>query len=51
MTGENQPLTDVTQLGADEHAMAQNRRALSLGEFKNAVRTRMSEQRARPNTP
>ncbi|MBA3960411.1 MAG: hypothetical protein H0X40_00720 [Chthoniobacterales bacterium] len=51
VTGENQPLTDVNQLGADEHAVAQNRRALSLTEFKSAVRTRMSEQKVRANTP
>ncbi len=51
MTSEDQPLTDVSQLGTSEAAIAQGRRALSLQDFKTTVRTRVREQKAGVNTP
>lgn len=51
MTGEDQPLTDVSQLGSSEAAIAPGRRALSLQDFKTTVRTRVREQKATVNTP
>lgn len=51
MTGEDQPLADVAQLGNDEPAMARNRRSLSLEQFKAAVQDRVRQQKARTNTP
>ncbi|MEO6971162.1 MAG: hypothetical protein ABI217_09740, partial [Chthoniobacterales bacterium] len=49
LTGENQPLADVSQLGKDEMTMARSRPALSLRDFKATLRTRVREQKA--NTP
>ena len=49
LTGENQPLADVSQLGKDEMTMARSRPALSLRDFKATLRTRVREQNA--NTP
>ena len=51
MTGADQPLTDVSQLGADERKVATNRRALSLRDFKSLVQTRVLQQKAGANTP
>lgn len=51
MTGEDQPLADVSQLGTSEAAIAQGRRALSLSDFKATVRTRLRDQKAGVNTP
>ncbi len=51
LTGEDQPLTDVSQLGASEQAVAAGRRALSLRDFKATVRTRVRTQKANANTP
>lgn len=51
MTGEDQPLADVSQLGNDEPAVASNRRSMSLQQFKAAVQDRMRQQKARTNTP
>ncbi len=51
LTGEDQPLTDVNQLGANEKESAQNRRALSLQDFKSTVRARLHEQQSRTQTP
>lgn len=51
MTGEEQPLTDVNQLGRDERQIAQNRRALRLAGFKQTVRSRIEGQKANANTP
>ena len=48
MTGENQPLADVNQLGKNETAIARGRRALSLSDFKATLRTRVREK---ANTP
>ncbi len=49
VTGENQPLADVNQLGVDEEKVARNRRSLSLGDFKQTVRSRVRDQKT--NTP
>lgn len=49
VTSENQPLADVSQLGVEEEKVARNRRSLSLGEFKQTVRSRVRDQKA--NTP
>ena len=51
MTGEAQPLADVSQLGTSEAAIAQGRHALSLNDFKATVRTRVRDQKAGLNTP
>jgi hypothetical protein len=51
VTGEDQPLADVAQLGKDEPEVARNRRSLSLQQFKAAVQDRVREQKARRNTP
>ncbi len=51
LTGENEPLADVDQLGANKVGVAQGRRALSLSDFKTTVRDRVSEQKAHANTP
>ena len=55
MTGEDQPLTDVNQLGKNEKQLAgQGRRALSLSDFKVSVRNRVQEQsrqKVQPNVP
>ena len=50
-TGEDQPLADVNQLGVDERAVAQNRRSLSLQDFKATVRARVQQQKGRAQTP
>ena len=44
LTGEGQPLADVNQLGADEEAVAKNKAALSLPDFKAAVQARIRQQ-------
>ncbi len=51
LTGEDKPLTDVGQLGANKAAAAQGQRALSLSDFKTTVRDRVSAQKAHTNTP
>lgn len=51
ITGEDQPLTDVNQIGGNEKEIAQNRRALKLQEFKETVRNRMRDQKVGANTP
>ena len=50
LTGEDQPLTDVSQLGADEKTAVQGRRPLSLQDFKTTVRSRIQQQ-IRTQTP
>jgi hypothetical protein len=45
VTGEEQPLTDVNQLGTDEKQFVQGRHALSLTDFKAAVRNRVVTQK------
>ncbi len=44
LTGEGQPLADVNQLGADEQAVAHTKAALSLDDFKAAVKGRVRQQ-------
>jgi hypothetical protein len=51
LTGEDQPLADVSQLGNDESGIARNRPSLSLQQFKTAVQDRVRQQKARANTP
>lgn len=51
MTGEDQPLADVSQLGVDEARVAGHRRSLSLRDFKATVRDRVQAQRVNSNTP
>lgn len=46
VTGEGQALTDVNQLGGDEKASAPSKAALSLNDFKSAIRSRISQQAA-----
>jgi len=46
LTGENQPLADVGQLGKDETTMARSRPPLSLRDFKARVR-----EKANAKTP
>ena len=45
VTGEDQPLADVNQLGTDEAKVAHNRRSLSLNDFKQTVRDRVRNQK------
>ncbi|HEY3746557.1 MAG TPA: hypothetical protein VGL17_09965 [Gemmatimonadaceae bacterium] len=51
MTGDDQPLADVNQLGGNEKELAQNRRSLSLQDFKATVRARVHDQKNRTQTP
>ncbi len=51
VTGEGQPLADVNQLGGDEQATAKSRAALSLNDFKSAIRSRISQQGASAKIP
>lgn len=51
ITGEDQMLTDVSQIGGNEKEIAQNRQALRLRDFKETVRNRVRDQRASTNTP
>lgn len=44
VTGEGQPLADVTQLGANEEAVAKTKTALSLNDFKTAIQGRVRQQ-------
>ena len=41
MTNEREPLSDVSQLGRDEHAATAGR-PLSIDEFKGAIRTKLA---------
>ena len=51
VTGEGHSLTDVNQLGGDEKTTAQTKAALSLNDFKSAIRSRISQQAASANIP
>ena len=55
VTGEDEPLTDVNQLGTNEkQGIGQGRRALSLNDFKLTVRNRVQQQsgkKVQPNVP
>ena len=44
LTGEGRPLTDVSQLGSKEDAVAQTKAALSLNNFKSAIRSQILQQ-------
>src|SRR6476646_7367697 len=44
LTGENQPLADVGQLGKDETTMARSRPPLSLRDFKARVRDKANAE-------
>jgi hypothetical protein len=44
LTGEGRPLTDVNQLGGNEDATAHNKPALSLNDFKSAIRSQLVRQ-------
>ncbi len=46
VTGEGQPLADVNQLGGNEKATSKAKAALSLNDFKSAIRSRISQQAA-----
>ncbi len=47
LTGEGQPLADVNQLGTDESGLAHSKAALSLDDFKSAIRARIGQQEAK----
>jgi hypothetical protein len=44
LTGDGQPLADVSQLGGDEQTAARTKAALSLDDFKAAIQTRVRQQ-------
>lgn len=44
MTGDGQPLTDLNQLGSNEASMAKAKPALSLHDFKSAIKTHLAGQ-------
>ncbi len=44
LTGGGQPLADVSQLGGDEAAIAKSKSALSLNDFKTAIKGRARQQ-------
>jgi hypothetical protein len=44
LTGEGQPLADVSQLGANEETVAKSKAALSLNDFKNTIQNRIRVQ-------
>jgi hypothetical protein len=44
LTGDGQPLADVSQLGANEEAVAKTKASLSLHDFKAAIQTRIRQQ-------
>lgn len=43
-TGDGQALSDVNQLGGDEATLGKNKPALSLANFKTAIRTQVQQQ-------
>lgn len=51
VTGEGQSLIDVNKLGGDENTTAQTKAALSLNDFKSAIRSRISQQAASAKIP
>ena len=51
VSGEGQPLADVSQLGVNEKAVAQNKAPLSVRDFKAAVQTRVRQQQAAAQVP
>jgi hypothetical protein len=44
VTGDGQPLADVSQLGGDEQTAARTKAALSLDDFKAAIQARVRQQ-------
>ena len=44
ITGDGQPLADVNQLGGNEEAAASSKAALSLNDFKSAIRSHVQQQ-------
>ena len=44
LTGEGQPLADVSQLGGNEGAVARSKSALSLHDFKTTIQSRIRAQ-------
>jgi hypothetical protein len=44
VTGEGQPLADVSQLGTNEEALAHAKPALSLNDFKSIIRSHLHAQ-------
>jgi hypothetical protein len=42
LTGEGQPLADISQLGGNEQAVAHNKAALSLNDFKSIIRSHVN---------
>ena len=50
-TGGGQPLADLNQLGADEAALARGKAALSLDDFKTAIRSRVRQQNPNARNP
>jgi hypothetical protein len=46
VTGEGQPLADVNQLGGNEEAAASGKAALSLNDFKAAIRSHVQQGQA-----
>jgi hypothetical protein len=51
LTGEGRPLTDVNQLGGNEDATAHTKPALTLNDFKSAIRSRVQQQTASAKIP
>jgi hypothetical protein len=51
LTAEGRPLTDVSQLGGSEDAIAQTKPALSLNDFKSAIRSHLNAQQANGKIP
>lgn len=47
LTGANQPLRDVSQLGTAEAAVVARKPALSVNDFKSAIRSRVAQQQAK----
>ena len=51
VTGAGQPLADVSQLGHDENAVARGKAALSLNDFKSAIRSHLQQATANAKIP
>jgi len=51
LTGAGQPLADVSQLGSNEAATARSKAALSLDDFKTAIRSRVTQQNTNARIP
>ena len=51
LTAEGRPLADVNQLCGSEDAIAQTKPALSLNDFKSAIRSHLNAQQANGKIP